>query len=93
VDDFSYDKLEFEHVDEFDVEYESFLMDNEPECDVFDSNDACSITEVAPTYDTSTTPLDLKPLPDSLKYDFLSHDESLPVIITFDLNQDQEKKQ
>jgi len=32
----------------------------------------------------------LKPLPDSLTYTFLGPDESLPVIIASDLDQDQE---
>jgi len=64
VDDFSYDELQFEHVDEFTVEYESFLMDDEPEYDVFDFNDACSmdfITEVASACDTPAAPLDMNP--------------------------------
>ena len=92
---FSYDELKFEHVDEFAIEYESFLKNDELEYDVFDFNDAYSvyfITEVAFAYDTSTAPLDLKPLSDSFKYALLYHDESLLVIIASDLNQDQEEK-
>ena len=34
----------------------------------------------------------MKPLPDSLKYAFLRLDESLPVIISSDLDRDQEDK-
>ena len=44
------------------------------------------ITEVTASCDTSATPLDLKPLPDSLKHAFLGHDGSLLVIIAFNLN-------
>jgi len=36
VNDFSYDELEFEHVDELAIQYKSFLMNDEPEYDVFD---------------------------------------------------------
>uniref|UniRef100_A0A2N9FDC3 Uncharacterized protein n=1 Tax=Fagus sylvatica TaxID=28930 RepID=A0A2N9FDC3_FAGSY len=36
--------------------------------------------------------LDLKPLPDTLKYNFLGPSESLPVIITSDLDDAQEQK-
>ena len=52
-------------MDELDVEYESFLMDDELGYDVFDFNEACSvdfIAEVASACDTSTVPLNLKPL-------------------------------
>jgi len=65
VDDFSYSQSEFEHVDEFAIEYESFLVDDEPKYDVFDFNDACSmdfITKVASACHTSAAPLDLKTL-------------------------------
>ena len=71
-------------------------MDDEPEHDVLDFDDnACFVdfkTNVATAYDTSTIPLDIKSLPDSLKYAFLSHDECLPIIIVSDLAQDQEEK-
>ena len=73
MNDFSYYVLEFEHEDEFAIEYESFLMDNEPECDVFDFDDACYvdlIVDIVSTCDTFAVPLDLNPLPDSLKYAF-----------------------
>jgi len=82
-------------VDEFAVEYNSFLMDNEPEHDMFDFNDACSvdfIIEVAFSYDTYVVSLDLKSLPNSLKYAFLGHDDSLPVVVASDLNQDQDEE-
>ena len=62
MDDFSYDELEFKHVAGFAVEYESFLMNDEPRYDVFDFHDACSvdfIVEVAFACNTSTVPLDL----------------------------------
>jgi len=36
--------------------------------------------------------LELKPLPDSLKYVFLSHKESIPVIISSFLSCDQEEE-
>jgi len=36
--------------------------------------------------------LDLKPLPDSLKYAFLGPNESFLLIIAFDLDQDQDGK-
>jgi len=63
MDDFSYDELEFEPVDEFVVKYESFGVDNEPEYDVCDFDDAYSvdfIADVTSAGDTSTTPLNLK---------------------------------
>ena len=82
-------------MDKFTTEHESFLMDDEPEYDVFDFDDACSIdliTEVVSACDTFVVSLDLKLLPDSLKYAFLRHDESLPMIIASYLNLDQDKK-
>jgi len=77
---FSYDGLEFEHVDAFDIVYESFLTNDELEYDVFNFNDAYSmdfITEITSACDTSTIPLDFKPLLDFLKYQFLGHDHCL----------------
>ena len=68
--DFCYGNLEFEHVDEFPIEYQSFFVDDEPEFDVFDFG-MCPmdfIADVISTCDTSVTSLDLKPLPDFLKY-------------------------
>ena len=73
MDDFSYDESKFEHVDEFVIEYKSFFTDDGPEYHVFDFNDACFvdlIADIVCAYDTSTVPLDLKPLLDSLKYKF-----------------------
>jgi len=61
---------------------------------VFDFN-TCSvdfIAKIASAYDTSGVSLDLKSLPNSLKYAFLGPNESLPVIIASDLDQHQEEK-
>jgi len=76
------------------VEYESFLIDDEPEYDVFKSDDLCYavdclLTDTSESVSSSPT-LKLKLLPDSLKYSFLGPDEPLPVIIPSDLDQDQE---
>ena len=46
------------------------------------------ITDVVSTCDTSVVSLDLKALPNSLKYAFLGLEEFLPVIIVSDLDQD-----
>ena len=94
VGDFAYNELEFDYVDEFAIAYKSSFMDDEPKYDVFDFNMCLVdfITDVIFAYDTSTVSLDLKPLPASLKYAFLGLDESLHVIIAYDLDQDQEKK-
>jgi len=88
VGNFSYDELEFEHVDKFTVKCESFLVDDNPKYDAFDF-DMCSvdfIVDVAYACDISSVSLNLKPLPDSLKYAFLDLNEYLPVIIAFDLD-------
>jgi len=75
-----------------------FLLDDEPEYDVFEFNDLCSATNclLASTFISESVSrpasLELKPFPDSLKYSFLGVDESLHVIITSDLDWDQEKK-
>ena len=60
---FSYDELDFEHVDEFVVKYELFVMDNEPEYDVFDFN-MChvqSTTDFVSVCDTFAISLDMNP--------------------------------
>ena len=57
----------------------------------FDTYSVGFIAEIAAAYDTSYVSLDLKPLPDPLKYAFLSPNESLPVIIASDLDQDQKE--
>jgi len=44
------------------------------------------------TCNTCVIPLDLKPLPNSPKYAFLGLDESSPMVIAFDLDQNQEQK-
>jgi len=93
VSDFSHNELEFKHMDEFTVEYESFFVDAEPGYDVFDFDTyfMVFIAEITSTCDTFGVSLDLKPLADSLKYAFLSPNESLPVIIASDLDQDQKE--
>ena len=65
-------------------------MDDEPEYDVFDFDtySVDFIAEIASACDTYSVSLDLKPLLNSLKYAILSPNESLPVIIAFDLDQD-----
>jgi len=67
----------------FPAEYEAFLMDDEPEYDVFQFDDLCSASECV----ISSASLELKPFPDSLKYSFSRPNESLSVIIAFDLDQ------
>jgi len=54
----------------------------------------CLLTTVSESATESISPvaLKLKPLSDSLKYAFLGLNESLPVIIASDQNQDQEDK-
>jgi len=83
----------------FAVEYESFLVNDEPEYDVFEFDDLCStadylLTVVSKSMHKSVSPpaLELKPLPHSLKHAFLGLDESLPVIVASDLDRDQEDK-
>ena len=85
--------------DMFAAEYESFLVDDEPKYDVFEFDDLCStanclLTDVSKSMHESISPpaLELKPLPNSLKYALLGPNESLPVIITSDLDRDQEDK-
>ena len=75
------------------TEYESFLIEDEPEYDVFEFDDLCStadclFTAVSESMHESVSPpaLELKPLSDSLKYAFLGPNESLPVIVTSDLD-------
>ena len=69
----------------FATEYESFLIDDEPKYNVFELDDLCSSTNCligfASKSDSPLTSLELKPLPNSLKYSFLGLDESLPMII------------
>ena len=50
----------------------------------------CLLTVVSES--VSSSALELKPFPDSLKYAFPGPDESLPVIITSDSDRDQEDK-
>jgi len=53
---------------------------------LLDSSQSSSVTHA------SDPPLELKPLPDSLKYVFLGPNDTLPVIIASNLNDDQESK-
>jgi len=85
--------------DVFTVEYQSFLIIDEPEYDVFEFDDLYSVadyllTTVSESVQESISPLalELKHVPDSLKYLFLGPDESLPIIIASDLDWDQEDK-
>ena len=64
--------------DVFATEYESILIDDEPECDVFEFDDLCSttyclLTAVSKYAVEAVSPvaLELNPLLDSLKYAFL----------------------
>jgi len=81
--------------DMFATEYESFLVDDEPEYDGFEFDDLCFaadclLTAVSKSTSESIFPsaFELKPLPDSLMYAFLGLDESLPAIIASDLDRD-----
>jgi len=58
------------------------------------STAACLLTAISEFATESVSPvaLELKPLPDSFKYALLGPNESLPVIIASDLDQDQEDK-
>ena len=64
--------------DVFVVEYESFLVNDEPEYDAFEFDDLCSTADCLLTAASESGPesvsppaLELKLLPDSLKYAFL----------------------
>ena len=60
-------------MDEFVVEYESFFMDEEPEYDVFDIDEAYYmdlVVYLVSAYDTLVVSLDLKSLPNFLTYAF-----------------------
>ena len=83
----------------FATKYKSFLINDELEHDVFEFNDLystvnCLLTAISESYFWICFPpaLKLKPLPNSLKYALLGPDESLPIIIAFDLDRDQEDK-
>jgi len=75
VEDFLFDD-DFDHM--FAAERKPFLIDDEPKYDVFKFDDLCSATNylLAPISQSahksiSLPALELKPLPDSLKYAFL----------------------
>jgi len=79
--------------DMFTTEYESFVVDDEPEYDVFEFDDLCSVTDYLLTTVSESTPesifppaLELKPLSNSPKYTFLWPDESSHVIIASNLD-------
>jgi len=83
----------------FATEYEFFLVNDELEYDVFEFDDLCSTADCLLTVvsesmheSASALALELKPLPDSLKYAFLGSDESLPITVASDLGRDQEDK-
>ena len=76
----------------FAVKYEFFLVDDEFKYDVFEFDDLCStdnyLIVFASASETISPPssLKLKLLLNSLKCLFLGLDESLPIIIAFDLD-------
>ena len=75
--------------DEFDgmftIKYESFSIDDEFKYDVFEFDDLCYAVDclIAFASESNSPPasLQLKHLPDSIKYSFLGPDEFLRVII------------
>ena len=70
-------------------------MNDEPEYDTFEFDDLYSTADCLLTAASESAfppTLELKPLPDSLKYAFLGPNESFPVIIASDLDGDQETK-
>ena len=88
--------------------YESFCMQYEPEFETFSFNEQCddslhasllasltslplSSNESLPS-ETSSSSLELKPLPITLKYAFLEPDETFHVILANHLTLDQEKQ-
>ena len=81
------------------IEYKPFLVNDEPEYDAFEFDDLCSTIDCSLTATYESAPefvsppaLELKPLPDSLKYAFLGPYESFLVIIASDLDVDQRTK-
>jgi len=81
--------------DVFAAEYESFLVNDEPEYDIFEFDVLCSTADGLLTTASKSTvesipphALELKSLSNSLKYAFLRPGESLFVIITSDLDWD-----
>ena len=69
-----------------------FFIDDEPKCDIFQFDDLCSdsvcfITSASKSKSPHIS-LELKPLPNSLKYVFLGPEESFPVIIASELDRD-----
>ena len=79
------------------AEYEPLLIYGHPKYDVFKFDNLCPMLTtwllqlllLNPI--PSLASLELKPLPDALKYSFLGPDESLPMIITFNLDRNKRK--
>jgi len=70
-------------------------VNDKPEYDAFEFDDLyftvdCLLTTTSES--VSPPALELKPLPNSLKYAFLGPNESLPIIMASDLDGDQEAK-
>jgi len=61
-------------------------------CDVIDSLSPNSFESPSSVSHTLDPTLALKPLPYSLKYVFLDPNETYPIIIAFDMTEDQEEK-
>jgi len=61
-------------------------------CDKINSHSCDSSNSPSFVTNTSDRTLELKPLPDSVKYIFFCPNETFHVIITSDLNEDQESK-
>ena len=87
--------FDYEFDDIFAAKYEPFVIDDEPEHDVFEFDDLCSAFECLITFaiefDSPHACLRLKPLPKYLKYVFLRSCESLPAIIALNLDHYQEE--
>ena len=78
--------------DMFVAEYESFFIDGKLEYDIFKFDELCSdfacLIASASESESPHTSLKLKPLPNSLKYEFLGPNKSLLIIIASDLDWD-----
>lgn len=79
------DDVESVHIKSSDSDYETLLFAGSTESE-------SSILSSLPAAPESTPSLELKPLPESLKYAFLGQDHSCPVIIASDLDDLQETK-
>ena len=99
IQDLSTEHLEYLDQTSFYSEDESYSSDSvETACSStsyngwkIDPEPLIISTEPTPSSSSETTPrLELKPLPEDLKYAFLGPSQTLPVIITSDLNSTQE---